>query len=79
MSDFNKRLYLTIGWIGDPDYTPFIFTIAIDAELKSRIAKLANILSDSSAVAIETPVKTRCGAVLTILRCLKTMTKRAGS
>ena len=57
MSDFNKRLYLNIGWIGDPDYTPFIFTIAIDAELKSRIAKLANILTDSSAVAIETPVK----------------------
>ncbi len=57
MSTFNKRLFLTTGWIGDPDFTPFIFTSIIDEALKIRIAKLANVRKETDAEAIEIIVK----------------------
>lgn len=57
MSTFNKRLFLTIGWIGEPDYTPFIFTSVIDEALKTRIAKLVKVLKVTDAEAIEITVK----------------------
>lgn len=57
MSTFNKRLFLTIGWIGDPDFTPFIFTCVIDDELKATIAKFAKVRAEVGADSIEVFVK----------------------
>jgi hypothetical protein len=57
MSTFSKRLFLTIGWIGDPEFTPFIFTCVIDDELKATIAKFAKVRADVGADSIEAFVK----------------------
>lgn len=49
MNDFNKRLFLSVSWVGDTDKPPYLCSAVITETLKVKILELAKVRAQVDA------------------------------